>query len=221
MAPPQSWPGISVKTIPPLVVLGWKVRLQAPEPQTRIWAGRKYKYERLILAQQVYRGTLRRLTSLISLAFPYSDAEYRRYLMIPTKDIRVHPRACNLHLLALVGLRMRYESFSSMFGGRRPENAVLDERDIGFPYGNDFAERVRICWRAQFIAEYASLYWSLVSMRNGRTEGSGSHEASAAFFTADVKYDPVNGDLVHGQVAFPAIDGLPLDLLLQARAAAP
>ncbi len=213
MAPEQSWPPVSVRTIPPLIVLEWKVRLQPPDPLEWIWATRKTKYERLSFARQVYRTTLRRLESVISVASPFSDAEYRRYLMLPAKDLVVHPGGCNLHLLALIVLRMTYESFFSIFEGV-PDEADLDESVVRFPYGNEFAERVRICWRAQFIAEYASIYWVLVATRNGRRGASSFHRKSAALFTADVVFDSTNGDLVTGKVGFPAVDGLRLELFL-------
>lgn len=217
-APAQSWPPVSVRTLPPLVWLEWKVRLQRTDPHAWMWAKRKSKYERLTFARQVYRTTLRRLTSAIANAFPFSDAEYRRYLMLPAKDLAVYPAGCNLHLLALIVLRMNYESFFSIFEGV-PDKANLDESAVGFPYGNEFAELVRVCWRAQFIAEYASIYWTLVSARDGRRNGSTLGRKAAVFFTADVEYDSKNGDLVTGQVAFPAVDGLRLELFLKARTA--
>lgn len=215
IAPAQAWPPVSVRTIPPLIVLEWKVRLQPPDPLAWIWAKRrgKSKYERLSFARQVYRTTLRRLESAISVASPFSDTEYRRYTMLPAKDLVVHLAGCNLHLLALIVLRMRYESFFSIFEGV-PGEADLDESAVKFPYGNEFAERVRICWRAQFIAEYASIYWALVATKAGRRDALNFQRKSAALVTADVVFDPTNGDLVTGKVGFPAVDGLQLELFL-------
>lgn len=213
MAPEQPWPPVSTRTIPPFVVLEWKVRLQPPDPLAWIWAWRKSKYERLKMARQVYRTTLRRLASAISVASPFSDAEYRRYLTLPAKDLVVHPKGCNLHLLAMLVLRMTYETYFSIFEGL-PHKANLDESVVGFPYGNEFAERLRICWRAQFIAEYASIYWVLVAIRDGRRGASNFDRKSAAMFAADVKFDATNGSLVTGKVGFPAVEGLRLELFL-------
>lgn len=212
-APVCTWPPISTRTIPRLVVLEWKVRLRPPDPLAWVWAKRKSRYERLSMARQVYRTTLRRLESAISAVSPYTEAEYRRYLILPAKDVLAHPGRCNLHLLAMIVLRMTYESFFSIFEGT-PDQARLNESIVDFPYGNEFAERVRICWRAQFIAEYASIYWVLVLARSGRRGVYSYHNKSVALYTADVDFDAKNGDLATGKVGFPAVDGLQLDLFL-------
>jgi hypothetical protein len=218
MAPGQSWPPVSVRTIPPLVVLEWNVRLRPPpDPylQAFIWTnlGRKSNYERLSLARQVYRTTLRLLDSAISIAFPFSDAEYRRCLTVPPMDLVLHPAGCNLHLLALAVLRTNYETFCSIFDGV-PDEASLDETVVSYPFGWEFAERVRICWRAQFVAEYASIYWLLVAMRDGRRGVSKLDSRAAALYTADIYGRHTDGESIRGRVAFPAVDGLPLGLFL-------
>lgn len=208
--PPKGLP-VSTRTLPALVVLNWKVKLEPDDPTAFIWARRQNRYEKLNLALQVYRATIRRLRQAIARVAPFDDAEYRRHQALPVQDLISVPNRCNLKLLALIMLRRSYETYFSQFE-ESGEDARLDAYSVGFPYGNEFALRVRICWRAQFIAEYASFYWWLVALRDGRKGVNEFRRETATLSDVDVKFDHKNGDVVVGSVAFPAVDGLRLDL---------
>lgn len=208
--PPKELP-ISTRTLPSLVVLKWKVSLAPDDPTTFIWARRQSRHEKLNLALQVYRATIRRLRQAIARSTPFDDADYRRHQALPVRDLICAPAGCNLKILALVMLRRSYETYFSQFEESGDE-AWFDEYSVGFPYGNEFAMRVRICWRAQFIAEYASFYWWLVAVRDGRKRVEDFRRETATLSDIDVKFDHRNGDVVAGSVAFPAVDGLHLDL---------
>ena len=83
---------------------------------------------------------------------------------------------------------------------------------MGAPYGNEFAQQVRIRWRAQFVAEYAAFYWWLVAVRDGRKRVGDFRRETATMSHVDVKFDGRIGDYIIGKVAFPAVDGLRLSL---------
>lgn len=202
---------VATSTLPPLVVLNWKVRLK-PDDQRAILIGRRpSRFRKLLLARQVYRATLRRLTKAIQRNMPFDDAQYRRHLALPFEDLVRSQNPCNMQLLALILLRRSYEAYFSALENP-PDDAELDVRNIGFPYGNEFAFRLRICWRAQFVAEYAAFYWWLVAMRDGRGGTNSFRREIATLSDADAHYDRELGDLVTGAVAFPAVDGLELSL---------
>ena len=211
MAPaPGSLP-IATRTLPCLVVLKWKVRLDPDDPMAFLTSGRKSKFEKLGFAQQVYRATLRRLLQAISCCSPFDEAQYRRHQAIPIEDHLRYPSQCNMKLLALIMLRRSYETYFSEL--ETPLNeAELQGDNVGFPYGNEFAVRLRICWRAQFIANYASFYWWLVAVRDGRKGGREFRREAATLSNVDIEYDHKNGDVVIGSVAFPEIDGLNLSM---------
>ena len=172
---------------------------------------RKSKFEKLLLARQVYRATLRRLVRAIQRSKPFDDAQYRRHLALPLEDLVKSSNQCNLQLLALIMLRRSYETYISALEDA-PQRAQLEDGNVGFPYGNEFALRLRICWRAQFIAEYASFYWWLIAMRDGRKGVNTFRREVATLSYADASYDRQLGDLITGVVAFPAVDGLNLGL---------
>jgi len=131
--------------------------------------------------------------------------------VLPLEDLVRSHNHCNLHLPALIMLRRSYETYISALEDP-PEHAQLEDGNVGFPYGNEFALRVRICWRAQFIAEYASFYWWLVAMRGGRNGVNSFRRKMATLSDATASYDRQLGDLVIGTVAFPTVDGLDLGL---------
>jgi hypothetical protein len=208
--PPERLP-VLTSTLPPLVVLKWKVRLKPDDPMAFLFERRQSKFEKLVLARQVYRATLRRLGRTIQRSQPFDDAQYRRHQALPLEDFVRSSKHCNLQLLALIMLRRSYETYISSFEDS-PEHAQLEDGNVGFPYGNEFALRLRICWRAQFIADYASFYWWLVAMRDGREGVNSFRREMATLCDADSSYDRQLGDLVSGTVAFPAVDGLDLGL---------
>ena len=208
--PPERLP-VSAGTLPPLVVLKWKVRLKPDDPMAFLFERRQSKFEKLLLARQVYRATLRRLIRTIQRGKPFDDAQYRRHQVLPLEDLVRSHNHCNLHLLALIMLRRSYETYISALEDP-PEHAQLEDGNVGFPYGNEFALRVRICWRAQFIADYASFYWWLVAMRDGRNGVNSFRREMATLSDATASYDRQLGDLVIGTVAFPTVDGLDLGL---------
>lgn len=209
--PPPPTMVMDTKVLPPLVILKWRVRLRPDNPRLYGWARRRNRQENLNLARQVYRATLRRLHRAIARDTPFEDAEYRRHQALPLKDLTTFPNRCNLKLLALIMFRRSYETyFSELYqSGTR---AQFDTYGVGFPYGNEFAIRIRICWRAQFIAEYAAFYWWLVAMRDGRKYVDEFSREAATLSYAHARFDQVNGDEVVGRVAFPAVDGLRLNL---------
>ncbi len=209
--PPPAEIPVATRTLPSLVVIKWKVKLEPDDPMAFIWARRQTRDEKLNLASQVYRATMRRLMQAIARDAPFDDADYRRHYALPVRDLVSAHRDCNLKLLALIMLRRSYETYFSQFA-ESGEEARLDAYSVGFPYGNEFALRVRICWRAQFIAEYASFYWWLVAVRDGRKGVKEFRRETATLSDIDVKFDHRNGDVVAGSVAFPAVDGLHLDL---------
>lgn len=202
---------VTTRTLPPLVVLRWKVTLDPDDPLAYIWARRRSKFEKLHLARQAYRSTLRRLTRAIARDTPYDEAEYRRHQALPLDDLVRSSSRCNIKILALIMLRRSYETYFSTFD-QSTDKVQLAEDRIGFPYGNEFSMRIRICWRAQFIAEYASFYWWLVAMREGRKRVNDFRREEATLSHVDVTFDRNNGDVIVGSVAFPAVDGLRLDL---------
>lgn len=209
--PPPNRMAVATNTLPPLVVLKWRVRLKPEHPRAFLLQRRQSRFQTLSIARQVYRATLRRLGRAIQRIMPFDDAQYRRHQALPLEDL-LHPnKHSNLQLLALILLRRSYETYFSVIEDA-PEDAQLEDGSVGFPYGNDFALKLRICWRAQFVAEYAAFYWWLKAKRNGR-EGTNSFRREIATLSdADAHYDRELGDLVTGAVAFPAVDGLELSL---------
>ena len=205
--------GISTetRTLPQLIVFRWKVRLK-PDPPTRIWGRRTSRDARVGLALQVYRATLRHLWRTISQCSFCDDTEYRLCQTLPLENVISFPAKVNLHVLAFITLRRSYETYysSSM---ARPEKAVFEHRLLGFPFGDEFAERIRICWRAQFIAEYASIYWWLTAVRNGCRGTRDLRKENLTLQSAFTEYDFEQGHLVSGGVGFPAVDGIDLRLL--------
>jgi hypothetical protein len=199
------------RTLPQLIVLSWRVRLE-PDRMTRNWSHGTRRPVRLALALQAYRSTLRRLWKAISRRFSLDEVEYRRHLTLPPNDLVRLPERSSLHLLALIVLRKSYETYYSIF--QAPEKADFDDWLVDFPYGNEFAERVRICWRAQFIAEYASIFWGLMAVRDGRCSMRDLRKEVLTLHSVSTKLDFKNGDLVSGSVAFPAVDGLTLGLFV-------
>jgi len=209
--------GISTRTrtLPKLIVLTWKVRLK-PDPPTSIWGKRTSPDVRLRLALQVYRITLRLLWRTISQYSFCDESEYRLYQTLLPENVVNFPAKINLHVFAFITLRRSYETYysSSM---ARPEKANFEHRLVGFPFGDEFAERIRICWRAQFIAEYASIYWWLTAVRNGRRGMRDLRKENLTLHNAFTEYDFEQGHLMSGSVGFPAVDGLDLKLFSKFR----
>jgi hypothetical protein len=199
------------RNLPRLCIFEWKVRLTPPDPLAWIWARRKSRWERLQLAQKVYRATIRRLFRAIATRFPCDESDYRRHLMLPSEDLVHYPDHCNLYLLALIQLRRRYETFSSLFDPE-PGKEELDQGAMTYPFGTEFADRIRICWRAQFIAEYALMYWRLVSLRTSRKALASIRWENMVLCNASIVEDKDLGDVICGSVAIPAIDGLDLTM---------
>jgi hypothetical protein len=209
--PGRHWLATTTRTLPALTILKWRVRLMPLDPLAWINAKRTYKHEQLSLAQQVYRATLTRLMKAISVCSPFDEADFRSHEVLPTDDPARLPDRCNLHLLAFIKLRRSYETYFSALE-EPPEKARFDTQLVGFPYGYEFADRVRICWRAQFIAEYASLYWWILAARDGRKRVGALRRRTSTMRNIDIQHDREKGDLVSGSVAFPAVDGLNLTL---------
>lgn len=210
-APGRDKPATTTRTLPALTILSWSVRLLPPDPLAWIYAKRTYKHERLVLAQQVYRATLTRLLKAISVYAPFDEADLHRHGSLHTDDPAQVPANCNRHLLAYIKLRRSYETgFSAQDDS--PHGAQFDTELVGFPFGYEGAERIRICWRAQFLSEYASLYWWVVAARDGRKRITALRRNSCTLRSIDIQHDAINGDLVTGSVAFPSVDGLNLTL---------
>lgn len=207
---PGSLP-VATRTLPRLVVLKWKVKLDPDEPMAFLTSRRKSKHEKLDFARQVYRATLVRLLKAIARCEPFDDAQYRRHQILPVEDHLRYPGRCNMKLLALIMLRRNYETYFSSFESS-PKTAELQQDNIGFPYGNEFAMRLRICWRAKFVVAYAAFYWGLVAMRNGHKAAKDLQGEALILSNVDIRQDYKQGDLIAGSVAFPEIDGLDLSL---------
>jgi len=201
----------ATRTLPSLTILRWSVRLLPSESVGQIDASRTYWHERLSIAQRVYRATLKRLLKSISIFCPFDELDMQRHESITLANLSPMPKACNLHLLAFNFLRRGYEQVF-LEDCKRPEQPMLDVRRLHFPFEHEFSGRIRICWRAQFIAEYASLYWWLVAVCDGRDGVDAMRINTCTLWNVEVQHDSENGDLVSGSVAFPAVDGIYLTL---------
>lgn len=208
--PPATLP-FTTREVPQLVVLTWKIALKRCDPMKSVLFPKRWKTEKLSLAIKVYRATLRRLLRVIAESEPFDDEDYVRHRAESIKDLLNSPSGCNMKLLAFIMLRNSYETYFSVMHAS-PDQADFQDWNVGFPYGNEFAQRVRICWRAQFIAEYAAFYWWLVAVRDGRKRVGDFRRETATMSHVDVKFDGSNGDYIIGKVAFPAVDGLRLSL---------
>jgi len=204
-------PVTTTRTVPDLTILRWRVRLLPSESINGSDEKRTYWDKRLGLAQQVYRATLKRLFKAITKYGPVEEAEFRRNEPLSFEDLGQLANGCNLHLLAFNLLRRGYESGFAA-GHERLEQALLDVRRIRFPFEYEFSGRIKICWRAQFLAEYASLYWWVVAVRDGRNGVESMRIDTCTLRNIDVQHDSEHGDLVSGAAAFPAVDGLNLTL---------
>lgn len=199
------------RTLPDLTILNWRVRLPPSKSMGGMDERRTHWDMRVVLAQQVYRATLKRLLKSISICRPFDELEVQRQESITPENLAPTYKSCNLHLLAFNFLRRSYE-FVFLDGCERPERPVLDVRRLHFPFEHEFGARIRICWRAQFIAEYASLYWWIVAVCDGRDGVDAMRIETCILRNIDVQHDTEKGDLVSGSVAFPAVDGLDLTL---------
>jgi hypothetical protein len=204
-------PVTTTRTLPNLIILRWRVRLLTLESIDGIDEKHRYWDKRLDLAQQVYRATLKRLLKSISICRPFDEVDLQRHESITLDNLGSMHTPCNLHLLAFNFLRRGYE-LAFPEGCETPAQPVLDVRRLHFPFEHEFAGRIRICWRAQFIAEYASLYWWLVAVCDGRDGVDAMRRNTCTLWNTGVQHDTENGDLVSGSVAFPAVDGLNLTL---------
>lgn len=211
-APVCSYPAVSSRTIPKLVILKWRVRLTPPDPLKHFMRTRIPRCVQLGLARQVYKATLRRLARAVQAISPFDEAKHRRYLASPPSDIVRHPSGCNMYLLALVVLRRCYETYFSAI--QEDISDVQFQMDLtNFGSELEFGSRVRIYWRLRFLAEYGSIYWWLVALRNDNAAARNASLSHTLLRATTVDPSDQEGDLAAGSAAFPSVDGLDLRVL--------
>lgn len=194
---------------PRLVILQWKLRLKVgPGWDVKLYERVSWDGRHRTRVMGIYRATLRRLKSLIFARCAFTEADYRRHLVITSPDSQRLWNDGDLPLLALCVMRRTLEPYLSLDPSRIPRS-VID------PSGGEishFWHRTRICWRIAFIGMYVEAYWSLVSTRSEAFKflNPPTYNPCAMRQFEEGTEDP-RFIYFKGSIAFPEIDGLVLN----------
>lgn len=193
---------VIARRVPQLIKLRWKVWLEEGASQNALAPSQGHHTRRTM---GIYCATLRRLERLIKARAHFTDADYRRHLVVALQHSRTPLHSIDLRLLALCVMRRALEPFLSLDPDRKPKSL----RDASRAEISHCWHRARLCWRIAFIGMYVDTYWSLVSSR-----------CDVPQFFAHPSYNPCAMRQVEdatadcrfarfeGSIAFPEIDGI-------------
>lgn len=193
---------------PQLIKLRWKVWLEERASQYALAPSQEH-YRRRTVA--IYCATLRRLERLIKARAHFTDADYRRHLVVALQYSRTPLRNIDLRLLALCVMRRALEPFLSLDPCRKPKSL----REASRAEISHCWHRARLCWRIAFIGMYVDTYWSLVSSRCDVPQllAHPSYNPCAMCQVEDATAD-YRFTSFEGSIAFPDIDGIILNSAL-------